>query len=682
MTDNNSHHPGYDEGSDTVLQTKTRKARVIAVTSGKGGVGKTNVTTNLGIALATRGAKVCIFDADTNLANINIILGITPEYTLEHLLRGEKSIDEVMINGPRDIKVIPAASGIADLTSLDNAQRQKLIETLEELEQRFDYLLIDTAAGAGETVQAFINSAQYTIVVISPEPTSLTDAFSLIKVLKKNNFDKPLYILVNMVLNYENSMEVFNRFDVAVKKYLKTKTHYLGYITLDETVISSVRLQQPVIIHKPDSPASRCFFTLATGLGKHLPEKNEPSSFSAYWKEQADREEIDLPVSSTDSEIKEVFIEEGIDILDACDNILQRWSHNLSDLELVTELQQELRTLKGGARMSKIPAVSDVCRSAILLLGSLIEGQQQVTPNHINLMQNALYALSGMLQSVQDNRPLEPATALISDIDYVRMGLPPEIGATTEEKEKANIQAQEPAAETPSVVGLQESSTSDIVKVLLDRLDNKEISANDSENFIHDVIESYIEQNQKYPIDIRKCLYRSLEMRDFPYTEIRDLVFTLESLYEKRCQIPIRSIDDAVIKLFEDVNGSEEKMEELGKQLQASYRRQFNKNLFDPLVELTHSIADKNYSEDEFNHLMQTIKEAYQARFSKDYKGDAENLLDEIRNMSSKMVTQEENLHEDFIRLSDSIHGTLSLREELLAKLNPAAPQEDTPEEE
>jgi hypothetical protein len=220
------------------------------------------------------------------------------------------------------------------------------------------------------------------------------------------------------------------------------------------------------------------------------------------------------------------------------------------------------------------------------------------------------------------------------------------------------------------------------MKELLERLANKETSADDAEDFIHYAIDNFIDQNQKYPIDIRSCLYRSLEMQDFPYTEIRDLIFTLESLYEKRCQIPIRSVDDTVIKLFEDVNGSEGKMEELGRQLQASYRRQFNKNLFDPLKELTANIADNDYSDDEFSHLMQTIKNAYQERFNKDYKGEAEKVLDEIRGMSTKMVTQEHNLHEDFIRLSDSIHSTLSLRDELVAKLNPESNQEDETEEE
>lgn len=137
-----------------------KQAKVIAISSGKGGVGKTNITTNLGIALALRGSEVCIFDADTNLANINILLGLHPSYTLEHFLNGERTIDEILQDGPRGVKIVPGASGIAEHTNLSTSQREKLVEALAELERRFDYLLIDTAAGIDDTVISFIQAAQ------------------------------------------------------------------------------------------------------------------------------------------------------------------------------------------------------------------------------------------------------------------------------------------------------------------------------------------------------------------------------------------------------------------------------------------------------------------------------------------------------------------------------------------
>ncbi len=136
--------------------------------------------------------------------------------------------------------IVPAASGIAECANLDLEQRLRLIGALESLENRFDYILIDTAAGIGDTVLSFVQSAQYAIVVISTEPTSLTDAFALLRVLKRRNYEHPVYVLVNMALNYANSMEVFKRFEAAVKKYLTAKVHYLGYMTeVDANALNS-----------------------------------------------------------------------------------------------------------------------------------------------------------------------------------------------------------------------------------------------------------------------------------------------------------------------------------------------------------------------------------------------------------------------------------------------------------
>ncbi|MFQ5437172.1 MAG: AAA family ATPase, partial [Anaerolineae bacterium] len=170
-------HPPGDESGRSSANEAGQQTRVIAITSGMCGVGKTNITSNLGIALANRGARVCIFDANTSLANINSVMGLNPSYTIEHLLCGEKSIDDIIIDGPKGVKIVPAASDIAKCAQLDPEQRRRLIEALAKLEERFDYLLIDTAAGVSDTVLNFILSAQYVVLVISPEPTSLSDAF-------------------------------------------------------------------------------------------------------------------------------------------------------------------------------------------------------------------------------------------------------------------------------------------------------------------------------------------------------------------------------------------------------------------------------------------------------------------------------------------------------------------------
>ncbi len=276
-----------------------RPTRVIAISSGKGGVGKTSVTTNLGIALAQLGAKVCILDADTGLANINILLNLNPEYTIEHLLNGEKSIDEIMLDGPSGIKVVPAASGITTCVDLDQAQHQLLSQALTQLESRFDYLLIDTAAGIGETVLEFLASAQYCVLVISPEPTSLTDAFALMRVMKRKALKQPIYTIVNRTPSPQKGSEVFRRFSAAAKKYLQTRIGYMGNITEDPTISSAICLQTPIIVAQPHSPASRDIRTLAERIDSKLAASKKPHQFSKYWHSK--RQQTEDTTSTTSS---------------------------------------------------------------------------------------------------------------------------------------------------------------------------------------------------------------------------------------------------------------------------------------------------------------------------------------------------------------------------------------------
>lgn len=273
--------------ADTEKNEQTKTALAIAITSGKGGVGKTNLTTNLGIALAKSGHKVCIFDADTSLANINILLGLRPEFTLEQFFNGEKTIEDILITGPEGVKIVPSASGIAELADLEKDQQSRIVEALRVLEQQFDYILIDTAAGISENVINFLQSAQYAIVVISPEPTSLTDAFSLVKVLQRRHYDKPIYTLVNMAKNYKHSMDVFKRFSHAINKYVHLKVRYLGYIPMDQAMRSAVAAQSPVVISEPRSPAARCITLLTQILVKHFKASEQPdNSISTFWNAQ------------------------------------------------------------------------------------------------------------------------------------------------------------------------------------------------------------------------------------------------------------------------------------------------------------------------------------------------------------------------------------------------------------
>ncbi|MEJ2344623.1 MAG: MinD/ParA family protein [Gammaproteobacteria bacterium] len=532
---------GYAEG---VAQPREHTSRIIAITSGKGGVGKTNVTTNLGIALAMRGDKVCIFDADTSLANINILLGLTPTYTLEHFLNGEKTLEEIAVEGPRGVTIIPAASGIADYAQLDPDRQRKLLDALEVLEREYDYVLIDTAAGVGDTVLAFVQSAQYAVVVISPEPTSLTDAFALVKVLKKKGFDRPIYALVNMVSNFHNSMDIFKRFQAAVQKYLDSTVRYLGYITLDETVISSIHLQRPVILAEPQAAASRCFHTLAEGIGKNFRFSGTPHSLSGYWKDQR-------PSSAT---------------------------------------------------------------------------------------------------------PPEPAQ-------------PP-----------AAEPAWSPQPATPAAAPPTEQATSPAAAAL-EFVNRQETDAEQAKAMLEPLVEAFIDRFQRFPLDLRHFVYRSLELGDFPEDEIKDLVTTLETLYERRCQRPVRDTEDTLIKLLADAHTSEGKMAALGRQLQAGFERQFHKKLFDPEVDLRAAVQRGDYDENRFGELIQSLRDAYLEHSGRRYEDERDRMLHDVRQIALRMEEQEGSLRNGLTRLSEWFNDTVAAREDLLSRIKDADRDTAVPED-
>jgi len=321
------------ENSEMFQTVSTSKAHVLAFTSGKGGVGKTCVTTNVASAMVHRGAKVCIFDADTGLANINILLGLRPEFTLEHVLSGEKTIQDVMIKTGEGLAVVPGASGISECVNLGGEEAKRLVDALVELESAYDFILIDTAAGVAESVLSFIESAPCAFLVITSEPTSLTDAFSLLKMLNARNYTGRLRVIVNMAVDYPGATETYRRFSSAVEKYLQLKVEYGGFVSRDENLPRSVALQMPVVELIANSPASRCLYALADNILKYIGSDQAESGLAEYWHNQISESDFtnyqDKPVEPAITAFSE---EQPDDIRNAGQELVGNIPHKLSML--------------------------------------------------------------------------------------------------------------------------------------------------------------------------------------------------------------------------------------------------------------------------------------------------------------------------------------------------------------
>ncbi len=249
---------------ETILAKEMKKGiRVISVTSGKGGVGKSNVVANLAMAMARLGNRVLIIDADLGLGNINVLLGLKPAYTLNDVLSGEKGLAEIIVTGPGGIRVIPAGSGTQKYTNLSREERLRLLNELDDLEEEFDTFIIDTESGISDNVVYFTSAAQEIVVVISPEPTSIADGYALIKLLATNHGERHFKVLINMAADGDEALKTFNRISSVVGRFLDISLDYLGCVFRDERLIDSVKRQRAVCELYPDSAAARCFGALA-----------------------------------------------------------------------------------------------------------------------------------------------------------------------------------------------------------------------------------------------------------------------------------------------------------------------------------------------------------------------------------------------------------------------------------
>lgn len=232
--------------------------RVIAVSSGKGGVGKTSLVVNLALALTENNYRVIVLDGDLGLANVDVAFGITPRYNIKHLLTGEKRIEDILYPVDRGIMVLPGASGVIELANLDRGQLKNVLVNMGRLERMADILLIDTGAGLGHTVLNFICAADDVIVVMTPEPPSMTDAYGLLKSIKNQSKKLNVNIVVNRVKNEAEAQQTYERLDHAVSKFLGMPINLLGWIYDDPLVGKSVMEQRPVGLSNPQSHAYKC----------------------------------------------------------------------------------------------------------------------------------------------------------------------------------------------------------------------------------------------------------------------------------------------------------------------------------------------------------------------------------------------------------------------------------------
>ncbi|MDR1616404.1 MAG: MinD/ParA family protein [Syntrophomonadaceae bacterium] len=229
------------------------QAKVIAITSGKGGVGKSTLAVNLAISLCMNGKRVALVDGDLGLANIDIMLGITPEYTLHHLITGKKSLEEIIIEGLFGLKIIPGWSGIENLLDLSSDEVKRIIAELSKIEDQVDYLIIDTGAGISKIITAFIKAADIVLLVTTPEPTSITDAYSALKNVIEVKENKEVGLIVNRVVNRREGIRIAARLAEVCEKFLNFKLQFLGYISNNNIVGEAVTRQRPVISLYPNS---------------------------------------------------------------------------------------------------------------------------------------------------------------------------------------------------------------------------------------------------------------------------------------------------------------------------------------------------------------------------------------------------------------------------------------------
>jgi flagellar biosynthesis protein FlhG len=255
-----------DQASGLRKMNDLKQVKVIAVSGGKGGVGKTNVSLNTSIALAQQGKKVLVLDADLGLANVDVMLGLRVQRNLSHVLSGECELDDIIIEGPAGIKIIPATSGTQTMVDLTPSEHAGLIRAFSDMQTQFDVLIVDTAAGISDMVLSFTRAAQDVLLVVCDEPTSITDCYALMKLLSRDHGVFKFKVVANMVRNPKEGQQLYGKLSKVTDRFLDVALDLVAVIPFDENIRKSVRKQQAIVEAFPDSPASQAFQNLASKI--------------------------------------------------------------------------------------------------------------------------------------------------------------------------------------------------------------------------------------------------------------------------------------------------------------------------------------------------------------------------------------------------------------------------------
>lgn len=274
-----------DQASGLRKMQDLQQIKVIAVSGGKGGVGKTNVSLNTAIALAQLGKKVLVLDADLGLANVDVMLGLRVHRNLSHVLSGECELDDIIIEGPAGMKVIPATSGTQSMVDLTPSEHAGLIRAFSDMKTKFDVLIVDTAAGISDMVLSFCQASQDIMLVVCDEPTSITDCYALMKLLSRDHGIFKFKVVANMVRSPKEGQQLFDKLSKVTDRFLDVALELVGVVPFDENIRKSVRKQKAIVEAFPDSPASIAFRSLAKNIMK-WPIPNRPSGHLEFFIEQ------------------------------------------------------------------------------------------------------------------------------------------------------------------------------------------------------------------------------------------------------------------------------------------------------------------------------------------------------------------------------------------------------------